>query len=92
MADPARVSARWLIQARTVTQLSHLVGDAPDACHAGSMSQTCSWTIQSSAVNFDLFAALAPGERAVELRCVLPVEGGQRVANSCDVRPLETDR
>jgi hypothetical protein len=75
-----------------VTQLSHLAGDAPDACRLGIRSQTCSWTIRDDAENFMLFAALAPGEATVELRCVLPVDGSRRVANSCDVRPIPSDR
>jgi hypothetical protein len=92
MPDMLGLSASQLAQARTVTQLSQLAGDAPDTCRLGIRNQTCSWTIHDDAVNFMLFAALAPGEGMVELRCVLPVDGGRRVANSCDVRPIPSDR
>jgi hypothetical protein len=80
--DPIAV-ARVLGDARTVRELSKLLGDVPQSCLTGRGVQTCRWQISDEGVGEMLFAGVAGLTRAVELQCRLPLDGGPRPADSC---------
>ncbi len=89
-APPPSVSpmqAAWqLAEARTVRDLSHLVGDVPEDCLTGRGVQTCHWRIAAGEAGYGIFAAVAGAGRSVELRCRLPIDGSDRPAESCLVK------
>jgi hypothetical protein len=89
-APPPPVSpmqaARQLAEARTVRDLSHLVGDVPEDCLTGRGVQTCHWQIAAGEAGYGIFAAVAGAGGSVELRCRLPIDGSGRPAESCLVK------
>ncbi len=89
-APPPSVSpmqaARQLAEARTVRDLSHLVGDVPEDCLTGRGVQTCHWRIAAGETGYGIFAAVAGAGGSVELRCRLPIDGSDRPAESCLVK------
>jgi hypothetical protein len=90
-APPARVdpaeAARRIAGARSLRDLSHLVGDVPNDCLTGRGVQTCRWRIAEDAAGHGIFAAGAGAVGALELRCRLPIDGSGRPAESCRVTP-----
>jgi hypothetical protein len=74
-------AARQLAEARTIQDLSHLVGDVPEDCLTGRGVQTCRWRIAAGEAGYGIFVAGAGG--TVELRCRLPLDGSDRPAESC---------
>ena len=89
--ESRRDSERRLGQAPTLRALAHLVGDAPDRCRTGLGVQTCEWGLPEGIAGYTLVAALADdgsGE-AVELRCVVPLDGSARAADSCGATWVE---
>ena len=76
-------AARQLAEARTVRDLSHLVGDVPEDCLTGRGAQTCHWRIAAGEAGYGIFAAVAGAGGTVELRCRLPIDGSDRPAESC---------
>jgi hypothetical protein len=90
-ADPvqrASHAAGILAEARTVTELSLIVGDAPDSCHTIYGAQLCRWKLDVGRAARERLSALAPGEGPLELRCLLPLEAVARLNQSCAVVPL----
>ena len=92
-APPPSVSpmqaARRLAEARTVRDLSHLVGDVPEVCLTGRGVQTCHWRIAAGETGYGIFAAVAGAGDRVELRCRLPIDGSDRPAESCLVKAFD---
>ena len=86
-ADRERVWQQ-LSTARTVTELSHLVGTVPDSCRVQLRSdhQRCEWRL---AADDGLLAALAPVDGIGVLRCALPLDGSERDPTSCGVVRLD---
>lgn len=87
-SDPlqrARHSAGILAEARNVAELSLLVGDVPDGCHTVYGGQLCRWSLGEDSPARERLAALAAGEGALELRCLLPLEDVDRPQHSCAV-------
>jgi hypothetical protein len=83
--DPVAVAVA-LSEARTLRDLSKLLGDIPESCLTGAGVQTCRWHISEGSDGEMLFAS-APGmARAVELLCRLPLDGSARLAESCLVK------
>ena len=81
-----REAERRLGSALTLRDLAHLVGDAPDRCKTGLGTQTCEWSLPQGATGYLLVSALvddAGSGEAVRLRCVLPLDGSARSAESC---------
>lgn len=90
-ADPVRrasLAATILAEARTVTELSLIVGDAPDSCHTIFGAQLCRWKLDVGRAARDRLSALTPGDGPLELRCLLPLEAVERMNQSCAVVPL----
>ena len=72
--------------------LSHLVGGIPAQCRTGFGAQTCDWSFADGQPAYPLVAALAstdPATGAVQLSCVLPLDGSGRGADSCTASLLE---
>jgi hypothetical protein len=87
-SDPlqrARHAAGLLAEAHNVAELSLLVGDVPDSCHTLYGGQLCRWSLEEGSGARERLAALAAGEGALELRCLLPLEDVERPQNSCVV-------
>ena len=82
--DPIAV-AMVLGEARTVRELSRILGDVPQSCLTGRGVQTCRWQISDEGVGEMLFAGVPGLARAVELQCRLPLDGGPRTTDSCRV-------
>lgn len=78
-----------LAAARTVRELSDLLGDAPDKCLTGMGVQTCAWSVSEEAVGYGLVGALASSAGALELRCLVPLDGSPRAADSCTVKAVD---
>lgn len=83
--ESARHAAMILAEARNVGELSLLVGDVPDGCHTVYRGQICTWSLAPGSAAYERLAALAQGEGALELRCVLPLEAVDRAGQSCAV-------
>lgn len=77
--------AQPLARARTLRELSHLVGDAPDGCRMGIGAQSCTWTLSRRETSYPLLRVPPAVEGPVELRCVLPLDASPREPNSCSV-------
>ncbi len=83
--DPLAVAVA-LSEARTLRDLSKLLGDIPESCLTGAGVQTCRWQISEGSVGEMLFASAPEMARAVELLCRLPLDGSARSAESCLVK------
>lgn len=87
--DPRKAQQR-LVAARTLRELSNLVGDVPDRCRTGAGVQICEWSVSEGQPAHALIAAaVSVPEGAIALRCVLPLDGGVREAESCSAAPVE---
>ncbi len=80
--DPIAV-AMVLGEARTLRELSKILGDVPESCLTGRGVQTCRWQISDEGVGEMLFAGVPGLARVVDLQCRLPLDGGPRTADSC---------
>lgn len=76
---------RRLAMAGDLNELSHLVGDVPEACESEGAYQTCTWTLTAGTLAHARLAAQADQARPVELRCTLPIGGSERDPDSCQV-------
>jgi hypothetical protein len=83
--DLARKAQAEIDAARTLADLSRLMGDAPDECVAAGADQTCLWRTTRYTFGHGMVAASiqAPMSKKVRLTCVVPVDEGPRDANSC---------
>jgi hypothetical protein len=89
-----RRAEQRLGEALTVRELSHLVGDAPERCRTGAGVQTCEWSVPEGAAGYGLLARLvddAGSGSVVRLRCVLPLDGQARSADSCDAAWVDSE-
>jgi hypothetical protein len=89
-----RRAEQRLGEALTVRQLSHLVGDAPERCRTGAGVQTCEWSVPEGAAGYGLLASLvddAGSGSVVRLRCVLPLDGEARSADSCQAAWVDSE-
>ncbi|MEE9608845.1 MAG: hypothetical protein V3U03_13980 [Myxococcota bacterium] len=82
-------AAQRLAAARTVRELSDLLGDAPDKCLTGMGVQTCAWSLSEEVAGYELVAALATSPGALELRCLVPLDGSPRASDSCTVEEAD---
>jgi len=77
-----------LAQARTLLELSHLVGAAPDECRpVGPGLRSCLWRATSRTLGHGMLAATieAPQRKKLRLECLLPADGTARPPGSCKV-------
>jgi len=77
-----------LAQARTLLELSRLVGAAPDECVTSQPGvRSCLWRATSRTQGHGLLAATiqAPSRKKLRLECRLPADGGPRETGSCQV-------
>jgi hypothetical protein len=90
-ADEARREAaeQRLAAALTVRDLSDLLGDAPDKCLTGMGVQTCAWSVSEGAAGYAMVAALSTQPGALELRCLVPLDGSPRASDSCTVKAVD---
>lgn len=95
-ADPgaARLEAeraqatRLLSNARTLVEISQLLGWAPDSCTATSaVEQMCLWRLTPWREGWAIAAALAGTTGRATIFCELPLRGGSRGPDSCRARP-----
>jgi hypothetical protein len=82
---PAPSGASALAAARTVTDLSRLVGDGPDGCQTVYAGQLCRWRLATGSPGHARLGGIVPGLGDKELRCMLPLEGDDRPQHSCVV-------
>jgi hypothetical protein len=83
-----RLAEQRIGEALMLRDLSHLVGDVPDRCKTGLGVQTCEWSLQEGIAGYQLVAALVEASGSgdsVQLRCVIPLDGSARSAESCGV-------
>jgi len=78
-----------LADALTLVEISHRIGDVPDACLTGPGWQTCSWRVSNAIAAREIAGSVAsiPSD-AYQLRCQLPIDGSDRAPGSCLVAPL----
>ncbi len=84
--ESQRDAEQRLGEALSLQEISHLVGDAPERCRTGPGVQTCEWSVAEGAAGYGLLAALvddAGSGSSVRLRCVVPLDGAARAADSC---------
>ncbi len=84
--ESRRDAEQRLGEALTVVEISHLIGEAPERCRTGADVQTCEWSLVEGAAAYGLLTALvddAGSGSAVLLRCVVPLDGAARAADSC---------
>ena len=77
-----------LDEARTLAELSRLVGAVPAECRPlDPQARLCTWHATSRTRGHGLLAALisAPKRKKVRLLCTLPADDGARAADSCKV-------
>ena len=77
-----------LAQARTLLEISRLIGAAPDQClSAPSGVRTCLWRATSRTQGHGMLAASieAPRRKKLRLECRLPADGNPREPGSCEV-------
>lgn len=82
-------AAQRLAAARTVRELSELLGDAPDKCLTGMGVQRCAWSLSEEMPGHELVAELATAPGALELSCLVPLDGSPRAADSCTVKAVD---
>src|SRR3990172_6066791 len=89
-----REAERRLGEALSVLEISHLIGDAPERCRTSADVQTCEWSLVEGAAGYGLLTALvddAGSGSAVRLRCVVPLDGAARAADSCGAAWADSD-
>jgi hypothetical protein len=75
--------------ARTLPELSHLVGDVPDRCRTGLGIQHCEWQLRPGSAGHERLAGLAATDAALALRCALPLDGAPREIDDCSLGAAE---
>jgi hypothetical protein len=87
-AERRRAAIAALESARTLSELSRLVGGAPNECAPKSADeQVCTWRATSRNHGHALLATSigAPLGKKVRIHCVLPTDGSARHWESCTV-------
>ena len=88
-ARSAESAQRALDEARSVWEVSDLVGDAPDHCFAADgESQVCVWNAGNQVRGYAILAAIADTSERVRLSCSFPSDGSPRAWESCRVGVL----
>lgn len=78
-----------LDQARTLLQLTQLVGTAPSECAPLSpTSQVCTWRVTNRMPGYETLSNIADTTRIVYLICTVPMGNGAREADSCQVKAV----
>jgi len=73
-----------LAAARTLLDLTRLVGVVPDACEALTPeSRVCSWEITNRMPGYALLAPIVDTSHRVYLICELPADNSERKDDSC---------
>jgi hypothetical protein len=75
--------------ARTLVELSHLVGDVPDACRTGLGIQNCEWQLRPESAGRERLGVLAATDAAATLHCALPLDGAPRRTDACSLDVTE---
>ena len=84
----ARVYA--LANARTLVELSRLVGVVPERCQSTSdTSRVCSWQINNRMPGYPLLATLVGTTELVFMICELPLNDLERAPSSCTLSVTE---
>ncbi len=89
---PAALAQGEIEGARTLVELSRLMGAIPRDCAAIDQpgQQLCVWTLSRHVYGQGTVAAWidAPVRKKSELRCVVPTDGGVRLVGSCSAEVL----
>lgn len=80
-----------LQDARTMTDLSHAIGDVPTRCLTGARQQTCVWLLMPGTSGHARLALALDEPAPVVVRCNLPLDGSPRAAGSCAAATLSPD-
>jgi hypothetical protein len=93
--DAAEVRARYqqeasaeIARARTVEELSHLMGAAPNACEdLEDAAQGCVWRAANATYGHGTlaFSISAATREKIQMRCILPDDGSPRASGSCEL-------
>jgi hypothetical protein len=85
--SPAEAQAQ-LDAARTIWELSALVGDAPVRCSSvDERSRFCVWQATNRTKGFATLLPLLEKRARLQLSCTLPADGSQRAPGSCRAQP-----
>ena len=87
----AATAQSWLANARTIAELTRLMGALPESCEGGvdlKDSQMCVWKTTRRTYGHGTVAASeqAPLSKKMILRCVVPKDGSSRDEGSCLAR------
>ena len=78
-----------LDSARTLLEVTQLVGIAPSRClPLTSSSQLCTWQVNNRMPGYSSLAGIANTDHIVYLVCDLPTDNTARRENSCQVRAV----
>jgi hypothetical protein len=84
----ARRANATLAEARTLLEISLLIGEAPDECSPAEPGiRVCLWRATSRTRGHGMLAATieAPSRKKLRLECRLPADGSAREPGSCKV-------
>jgi len=85
-AKNRRTADRWIAEARTMLELSRLLGAIPDECTSRSENeQDCLWRTTKYTFGHGTLAAWieVPKSKKIWMRCPFPKDGGRRPSGSC---------
>lgn len=83
-ADRSAAARRILDGARTMRELSDLVGNVPDDCaEVSATERSCFWRLGNQSRGFDLVGAAVGSKKRVRLTCRLPADGSPRAVGTC---------
>jgi len=80
----------WLDEARTLVELSRLMGAIPDACMPiPAAAQICTWHTNNKTYGHGTVAMSMDAKfgNKVLFACTLPTDGSRRAPNSCHSSP-----
>ena len=85
-AKNRRTADRWIAEARTMLELSRLLGAIPDECTSRSENeQDCLWRTTKYTFGHGTLAAWIEARKSkkIWMRCPFPKDGGRRPPGSC---------
>jgi hypothetical protein len=78
---------RWMRAARTLPELSRLMGSLPEPCRDGpGATRVCLWRTTRHTPGHGTLAVWIGADKSkkIRLECTLPADGGPRAPGSCD--------
>jgi hypothetical protein len=87
--ETQNIAQSWLDGARTLAEMSHLMGALPSVCEPPSNGERmCVWRGTARVYGHGTIAASikVAGSKKVRLHCRFPIDGSERAADSCFAR------